>query len=62
MFDFSRIAHHARRWREARKHTELESLIHRLPVELQKDIGWPAPMDDPSAGKVRHDIHARPIL
>ncbi len=62
MFGFSRITRHARQWHADRKRIAMENVIFDLPVELQKDIGWPAPMDRQSASILRSDIYARPRL
>lgn len=62
MFGFSRIALRARQWRAERKRIALQDMIFGLPIELQKDIGWPAPESRSSQGKPQSDFLARPIL
>jgi hypothetical protein len=62
MFGFDHLARRAREWRSERKRRALQSVISHLPAELQKDIGWPAPVDPRSTERIARDIHARPIL
>jgi hypothetical protein len=62
MFGYSQIIRHARRWRESRRRMLMERTLMDLPVELQKDIGWPRCVDHPSALRGRNDLHARPML
>jgi len=62
MFGYSQIARHVRQWRAERKRIAIESEFHRLPIELQKDIGWPAMTTQPPAARARNDLQARPIL
>jgi hypothetical protein len=37
----SAVSHLAHEWRAARDLARTESAIRSLPLELQKDIGWP---------------------
>ena len=62
MFGISQIARYTRHWRSERQRAAMQSAILGLPLELQKDIGWPAVRERSSLGKERSDIHARPIL
>ncbi len=62
MFGISRIVRHARRWHANHQRAVMESTMLNLPLELQKDIGWQAPRDRPSANRIQQDIHARPML
>ena len=62
MFGIARIARQTRRWRETRSQMKLVNLISTLSVELQKDIGWPAPADRHQPRRQQRDTHARPIL
>ncbi|AKH99733.1 hypothetical protein IMCC20628_01016 [Hoeflea sp. IMCC20628] len=61
MFDFAQIARHARQWRANRKRAAMECMLGSLPVELQKDIGWPAAVEHGCAGRTQSDLHARPM-
>jgi len=60
MFEFPQIARHVRQWRAERKRIATESIFYKLPIALQKDIGWPAASDQPLTGKARNAIHTRP--
>ena len=62
MFGISRIARYTRRWRYERQRSAIQNVILGLPLELQKDIGWPALRERSSLGEEPGDIHARPIL
>lgn len=62
MFGFSHIARYTRQWREGRQRVAMENMIFRLPVELQKDIGWPTLRDRPSPAEISGETHARPML
>ncbi|MBU4531039.1 MAG: hypothetical protein KUA43_05760 [Hoeflea sp.] len=62
MFGFSHITRKARQWRAHQKRAAMESVLMDLPLELQKDIGWPGPADLPSLSSAQADIHARPML
>lgn len=44
MFGIEYLSRRARQWRQTRARRTLESTILDLPVALQKDIGWPAPV------------------
>jgi len=62
MFGYSQIARHVRQWRADRKRIAIESMIYKLPIELQKDIGWPATRAQSPTTRTRSDLQARPIL
>lgn len=66
MFGFADFARQARKWRANRDRRQLQSMLSGLPVELRKDIGWPAPDARSAATRVVHrdpdDLHARPIV
>ena len=62
MFGISRIARYTRRWRYERQRSAIQNVILGLPLELQKDIGWPALREPSSPRTERSGIHARPIL
>ncbi|MGJ8569742.1 MAG: hypothetical protein ACSHXI_03465 [Hoeflea sp.] len=61
MFGYSHIVRYARLWRASRQRSLMERAMFDLPVELQKDIGWPAPRDLPTMITRQPDLHARPI-
>jgi hypothetical protein len=60
MFGYSHIVRYARLWRAKHQRALMERTMLDLPVELQKDIGWPAPRDLPSGTARQQDLHARP--
>ncbi|MCY0095927.1 hypothetical protein [Hoeflea ulvae] len=62
MFGFTQILRHARQWQADRKRTAMQAMFEKLPLELQKDIGWPAARDLGRPRTARHDVHARPTL
>lgn len=41
MFTLSSISHAATRYAQARARYRSERVLHSLPIELRKDIGWP---------------------
>jgi hypothetical protein len=43
MFGIDYLSRQAREWIRARERRSLEATMVDLPLELQKDIGWPAP-------------------
>ena len=42
MFGYHSIARRIRKWRLDRDRIAIETMLYELPLELQKDIGWPA--------------------
>lgn len=42
MYGFTQIFRLARQWRADRKRAAMATMFYDLPIELQKDIGWPA--------------------
>jgi len=42
MFGYSSITQQIRKWRVERDRIAIENMLSELPLELQKDIGWPA--------------------
>lgn len=61
MFGYSHIVRYARLWRANHQRELMERTMLDLPVELQKDIGWPAPKDLPPMSKLQQDLHSRPM-
>lgn len=61
MFSYSHIVRYARQWRAKHQRARMERAMLDLPVELQKDIGWPAPKDLPSRAVNQPDLHACPM-
>jgi hypothetical protein len=59
MFGYSHIVRYARLWRANHQRALMERAMLDLPVELQKDIGWPAPRDLPTLITSPRDLHAR---
>lgn len=59
MFGFSHIVRYARQWRTSHQRALMQRAMLDLPVELQKDIGWPAPRDLPPMTTRQPDLHAR---
>lgn len=41
MFGYSSITRQIRKWRVERDRIAIETMLSELPLELQKDIGWP---------------------
>ncbi|KJS12777.1 MAG: hypothetical protein VR78_11795 [Hoeflea sp. BRH_c9] len=62
MFGFTEIARYARQWRASRKRAAMVSMFDSLPLELQKDIGWPAAGEPASTGRTQGAAHAHPML
>jgi hypothetical protein len=60
MFGYSHIVRYARLWHARHQRAVMERTMLDLPVELQKDIGWPAPRDLPSRLSRQQDLQARP--
>jgi hypothetical protein len=50
MFGMDYLSRQARKWIRDRERRSLEATMLDLPLELQKDIGWPAPQSPRSAG------------
>jgi hypothetical protein len=42
MFGYSSITRQIQKWRVERERIAIENMLYELPLELQKDIGWPA--------------------
>ena len=61
MFGYSHIVSYARLWRASHQRALMERAMLDLPVELQKDIGWPAPKDLPPMITRQPDLRARPM-
>lgn len=51
MFGIDYLSRQARKWVHARERRSLEATMLDLPLELQKDIGWPAPGSRRSHGE-----------
>lgn len=49
MHAFTRIFRLARQWRSERRRAAMAARFYDLPIELQKDIGWPAIGEQPPA-------------
>ena len=62
MFGYSQIVRQVRKWRADRKRIAIQNVIQRLPIQLQKDIGWPALTAKPSVGRVLKDLRTCPTL
>ena len=61
MFGYTHIVRYARQWRANHQRQLMERAMLDLPVELQKDIGWPAPRDLQPMNKLQQDLHSRPM-
>jgi hypothetical protein len=62
MFGISGIARQARQWRAERKRRALRRQLYELPLELQKDIGWPATDPRYPSARVISEIPGRPLV
>ncbi len=62
MFGITQILNHARQWRASRKRAAMESVFNSLPIELQKDIGWPGIGDRAGTGWTKNSPDARYTL
>lgn len=52
MYGFSQIFRLARQWRSDRRRAAMATKFYDLPIELQKDIGWPAISEQPPASRL----------
>lgn len=62
MFGLTEIARYAREWRASRKRAAMETMFSSLPLELQKDIGWPAAGEPACTRWTQSDAHAQHTL
>lgn len=62
MFGILRFARYVRRVQENHKRALMARTFLDLPIELQKDIGWPADNASRKAARMQREINARPIL